>query len=292
MALTQTQIDSYERDGYLVVRDALTPSEMAGLIDAADYFARQALELTEDSDIIELDDAPQNAGGPSLIRRLKSPHTNHEAFAKALAHPGVLDMVEDIIGPDIRWIHSKLNAKQPSGGGIGEWHTDWGYYPHTNDSILEVGIALDPCTEASGCMLVVPGTHTGRAYDHSQKGRFVGGVQPGEFDPADVVAVELQPGDISMHHVRLLHGSDQNHTKQQRRLLLHGYAAADAWPLMARSQPSDWPEWDDQILRGNTTTFARLEQCPVVLPMPDPPPFGLFKLQAQMKKSHFAEAVR
>ena len=140
-------------------------------------------------------------------------------------------------------------------------------------------------------MLVVPGTHTGRAYDHSQNGRFVGGVRPGEFDPADVVPVELQPGDISLHHVRLLHGSGQNHSDQQRRLLLHGYSAADAWPIMARSQPSDWPEWDAQILRGSPTTEARLEACPVVVPLPDPPAFGLFKLQAEMEESHFAEAA-
>ncbi|MCY3661777.1 MAG: phytanoyl-CoA dioxygenase family protein [bacterium] len=291
MALTQTQIDSYERDGYLIVREALTAGELAELVDTCDFFARQALELTGDSDVIELDDARHLADGPPLIRRIKSPHTNHETFAKMLAHPGILDVVEDLIGHDIRWMHSKLNAKQPGGGGIGEWHTDWGYYPHTNDSVLEVGIAIDPCTEASGCMLVVPGTHTGRAYDHSQNGRFVGGVRPGEFDPADVVPVELQPGDISLHHVRLLHGSAQNHTKRQRRLLLHGYTAADAWPIMARSQPSDWPEWDAQILRGSPTTHARLEACPVVVPLPDPPAFGLFKLQAQMEESHFAEAA-
>ncbi|MDE0654378.1 MAG: phytanoyl-CoA dioxygenase family protein [bacterium] len=288
MTLTPAQIESYERDGYLIVRDVLTPSDMAEIRGAADHFARQALDLTEDSDVIELDDSAQLADGPPLIRRLKSPHTNHEAFAKALAHPGILDVVEDLIGHDIRWFHSKLNAKQPGGGGIGEWHTDWGYYPYTNDSVLEVGIAIDPCTEASGCMLVVPGTHTGRAYDHSQNGRFVGGVRPGEFDPDDVVPVEIMPGDISLHHVRLLHASAQNHTTHQRRLLLHGYAAADAWPLMARAQPSDWPEWDDQILRGSPTAYARMEACPVAIPLPDPPAFGLFKLQAQMEESHFS----
>ena len=288
MTLTPAQIESYEREGYLIVRDVFSPAEMAELRDTADFFARQALELTGDSDVIELDDAPHLAGGPPLIRRLKSPHTNHETFAKMLAHPGLLDVVEDLIGPDIRWLHSKLNAKQPGGGGIGEWHTDWGYYPHTNESVLEVGIPIDPSTEASGCMLVVPGSHKGPAYDHSQNGRFVGGVRPGVFDPADAVPVEVMPGDISLHHVRLLHASGPNTSDWQRRLLLHGYTAADAWPIMARSQPSDWPEWDAQILRGSPTTHARLEACPVVIPLPDPPAFGLFKLQAMMEESHFA----
>ena len=292
MALTADQIESYERDGYVVVKDVLTAAEMAELRAAADFFAEQALHLKADSDVIELDDAAHLADGPPLIRRLKSPHTNHEAFGKALAHPDVLDIVEDLIGPDIRWIHTKLNAKHPGGSALAEWHTDWGFYPHTNESVLELGIAIDPSTEASGCMLVVPGSHTGPALDHSQNGRFIGAVQVGAVDPADVVAVEVMPGDVSLHHVRLLHGSGPNRTAHQRRLLLHGYAAVDAWPIMARSQPADWPEWDEQILRGSPSTHARMEACPVVIPMPDPPPFGLYKLQAELDGSHFAEASR
>ena len=144
MALNADQIESYERDGYVVVKDVLTGAEMAELRAAADFFAEQALALTADSPIIELDDAPHLAGGPPLIRRLKSPHTHHAVFANALAHPGLLDIVEDLVGSGIRWIHTKLNAKHPGGSALAEWHADWGYYPHTNDSVLEVGIAIDP----------------------------------------------------------------------------------------------------------------------------------------------------
>ncbi len=288
MTLTPAQIDSYERNGYLVVSDVLTGDEMAELRETADFFAEQARRLTADSHVIELDDSPHLAGEPPLIRRLKSPHSHHETFAAILAHPGLLDIVADLIGADIRWIHTKLNAKHPGGSAQAEWHTDWGYYPHTNDSVLEVGIAIDPSTEASGCMLVVPGSHTGPALDHSQNGRFIGAVPVGAFDPADAVAVELMPGDVSLHHVRLLHGSGPNRTIRQRRLLLHGYAAVDAWPIMARSQPKDWPEWNDQILRGRPAAHARMEPCPVAIPLPDPPPFGLYKLQQQMEVSHFA----
>ena len=83
MALTQTQIEAYERDGYLVVQDALTASEVAELQDAADRFAQQALNLTEDSDVIELDDAPHLAGGPPLIRRIRSSRSDGVSFVSA-----------------------------------------------------------------------------------------------------------------------------------------------------------------------------------------------------------------
>ena len=290
MTLTPGQVEAYRNDGYVVVRNALPKRSVSQLREAADSFAEQASRLAQDTDSIELDDAAALAGGPARIRRIKSPHFHHESFAAMLAHPPLLDKVEALIGPDIRWHHTKLNAKHPCGSGHVEWHTDWGYYPHTNDDLLEVGIALDPSTEASGCLRVVPGSHRGPALSHAENGRFVGAVAPGSFDPQAAVSLELEPGDISIHHVRLLHGSGPNRSRSQRRLLLQGYAAVDAWPLMAQHQPSDWPAWDDRILRGRPSVEARLAPCPVKVPLPVAPALGLYEIQRGLSLSHFAEA--
>ena len=94
----------------------------------------------------------------------------------------------------------------------------------------------------NGCLYVLPGSHVGPALDHTENGIFVGAVPAGSFDSDGVEPLVLEPGDISIHHVRLLHGSGPNRTDGKRRLLLQGYAAADAWPIMAQHQPSDWPE--------------------------------------------------
>ena len=169
MTLTPGQVEAYRNDGYVVVRSALPKRSVFQLREAADSFAEQALRLSGDTDAIELDDAAALAGGPARIRRIKSPHLHHDAFAAMLAHPPLLDMVEALIGPDIRWHHTKLNAKQPCGSGHVEWHTDWGYYPHTNDDLLEISIALDRSTEDSGCLRVVPGSHRGPVLDHTQR---------------------------------------------------------------------------------------------------------------------------
>ena len=72
--------------------------------------------------------------------------------------------------PNIRHHHTKLNNKAPGGGAQVEWHTDWGFYPHTNDDILEVGVAIDPMTIENGSLMVVPGSHKGPAYDHHENG--------------------------------------------------------------------------------------------------------------------------
>lgn len=291
--LTADEVARYERDGYLVRRHAIDPALLADLVAATHAFEAEARGLDlNGSPTIEVDDVASRAAGVTLIRRIKSPHLHHPTFARALAEPALLDLVEPLIGPDIRWHHTKLNAKQPAGSGHVEWHTDWGYYPHTNCDLLEISIALDPSTEANGCLRVLPGSHRGPALDHTENGVFVGAVPPGSFDHDATVALELEPGDISIHHVRLLHGSGRNRTDGPRRLLLQGYAAADTWPLMAQHQPSDWPEWDERILRGSPTPEARLDGSPVRVPLPVIPALGLFDTQRRLSESHFADAAR
>lgn len=288
--LTEEQIRQYKRDGFLVIRGVLPVSSVDLLRSTADEFAVTASSMTESDRVLELDDVAKDSIG-SLIRRIKSPHLHHEVFGQSLHNPVLLDLVEKLIGPNIRWHHTKLNAKQPSGSGHVEWHTDWGYYPHTNADLLEIGIAVDPSTKQNGCLWVLPGSHLGPALDHSENGRFVGAVPPGSFDLDATVPLELEPGDVSIHHVRLLHGSGPNRTESQRRLLLQGYAAVDAWPIMAQHQPSDWPEWDQRILRGSPTTDARSDGSPTKIPLPIANALGLFDTQRQLSVSHFREEL-
>ena len=287
MVLSREEVETYQRDGSLVVRGVLGIQEIAELRAAAEHFENLAQALDASSSVIELDDVASGASGEKRIRRIKSPHLNHDVFAAQLRSPDLLDMVEQLIGPNIRWHHTKLNAKQPGGSGHVEWHTDWGYYPHTNCDLLEIGIAIDPSTIENGCLYVLPGSHEGPAFDHTEQGVFVGAVPVGSFDTELTEPLILEPGDISIHHVRLLHGSGPNRSSSQRRLLLQGYASADAWPIMAQHQPSDWPEWDDRILRGQPTRQARLDRSPVRVPLPVAAALGLFDTQRLMKVSHF-----
>lgn len=289
VALSDDDVDGYRRDGYVVVRSALSTSEIEAMQRATDEFMERARSLDESDDVIELDNG--HSAAEPRIRRIKSPHRHHQAFATSLVHPVLLDLVERLIGPDIRWHHTKLNAKAPGGGRQVEWHTDWGYYPHTNSDLLEIGIALDPITERNGCLRILPGSHLGPVWDHYESDTFVGAVAPGSFDMAATVPIELELGDVSIHHVRVLHGSAPNLSDQPRRLLLQGYAAADAWPLMAPHQPDDWPAWNERIVRGEPTRDARLDGSPVRIPLPLTRALGLFDTQSRMTKSHYEEGA-
>ena len=88
-----------------------------------------------------------------------------------------------LIGTEsIRFNGTKLNMKSGGFGSPVEWHQDWAFYPHSNDDLLAVGVAIDEMSRENGCLMVVPGSHKGRIYDHHQDGHFAGAVTESDFD--------------------------------------------------------------------------------------------------------------
>jgi len=158
--LTQDQIAAYRRDGYVKLEGTLTAEQLAGARAVMDEFVERSRGLSRSDDVIDLED--DHTAERPRIRRLKDPHRASPVFNALLRDEGILDTVAQLIGPDIRMHHTKLNVKPPGGGEAVEWHQDWAFYPATNDDILEVGLLLDDATEANGALLVVPGSVTTR----------------------------------------------------------------------------------------------------------------------------------
>ena len=95
------------------------------------------------------------------MRRIKTPHLWHPAYAAMVRHPNILEVLKRLWGPSIRFDVSKLNLKAAGYGAPVEWHQDWAFYPHTNDDLAAVGIMIDDVDEDNGPLLVIPGTHKG-----------------------------------------------------------------------------------------------------------------------------------
>ena len=271
----------------MIVEDVLSQDEIKELGSITDTFVEKSRNITEHNEDFDLE-AGHSKENPKL-RRIKKPEKQHYVYEKTLSHSGVLDVVEDLIGPNIRTLGGKLNMKAPGGGAQVEWHTDWAFYPHTNDDILEVGIPLDDMEIENGCLMAIPGSHKWEAISHHEDGVFVGAVSENDFKMEDAVPFVLKAGSISLHHVRALHGSAPNMSNRPRRLLLQGYLAADAFPLQSNlSSSEDWNEWNSNILRGEPTNRPRLENVPVVFPQPKPEGAGsIFEIQEKLKKSHY-----
>ena len=198
------------------------------------------------------------------MRRIRDPERHHPAFDDARRHDRLLDALAYLLGPDIRSVAGKLNIKGPGASTVVEWHQDWAYGPRTNDDALTVGVALGGMDHESGCLEVIPCSHSGPVLDHEQAGTFTGTVTDPDFEPNGAVPIELEAGDVSVHHIRTLHGSAPNRSSRPRRLLLFSYAAADAWPLEG---VRDSAAFDSLMVRGSAPRAPRLERVPVQ-PMP------------------------
>ena len=91
----------------------------------------------------------------------------------------IVAILEDLIGPGVRFDTGKLNMKDAAGGAAVEWHQDWAFYPHTNDDLAAVSIFIDDVVADNGPIMVLPGSHTGPVYDHHSGGYFCGAMDPG-----------------------------------------------------------------------------------------------------------------
>jgi phytanoyl-CoA hydroxylase len=285
--LTQEQIAFYHKNGYLGVENVLTAQELAELRRVTDEFVEKSRAVTTHTDVFDLE--PGHTAEHPRLRRLKTPASQHPVYDQILRHQRILDIVAQLVGTNIRTNGNKLNMKSPEFGSPVEWHQDWAFYPHTNDDLLAVGVAMDDMLLENGCLLVIPGSHKGPILDHHQNGVFVGAVADPNFTPEHVVPIELRAGGISIHHVRMLHASAPNVSSRPRRLYLVQYCAVDAWPL---SGVADLKRFNAEILRGDPTIEPRLTPVPVRIPLPPPERLGsIYEMQAQLERSKFASRM-
>ena len=172
-------------------------------------------------------------------------------FDEVLHQPKIKAVLQALLGRAVRLQTTKLNTKAPGGGAAVEWHQDWAFYPHTNDDLLAIGLILADVDEANGPQMVDPGRHKGPTLSHFRDGVFAGAVDPRDplFDFSKAVTLTGRAGSMSIHHVRLLHGSAPNMSDRARLICFYELAAGDAWPLagsstavaaMGQQQVSDW----------------------------------------------------
>ena len=285
--LKREQVDFYRVEGYLIGENILSADEVAEANAIVDDFVERSREVAEQGGYFDLE--PGHTAAQPKVRRLSAPATYHPFFDGLMRDDRVLDMLASLLGPAIRAQGDKLNMKPGDGGSAVEWHQDFAHYPHTNDDLSAVGIALDDATQENGCMMVVPGSHRGSILDHHQDGYFIGAISP-ERDGLDMgaaVPLEMAAGSLSVHHARTLHGSAPNHSGRSRRLLLYQYAAVDAWPL---GGVGDWDAFNERVLRGEPTFEFRLEAMAVRTRLPAGPRAGggIYELQRPLKEKVFA----
>ncbi len=200
--LSPSDIAAYHRSGYLFPVRAFSAGEAAGY--------RASLERHED-----------RAGAPLQGKwRVKS-HLLFTWADRIVHHPTILDAVEDLVGPDILCWTTNFFIKEPASPGFVSWHQDAAYWGLDPDEVVTAWVALSPSNLESGCMKVMPGTHLEAHMPHvdtfATNNMLTRGQEVAvEVDPAKAVDILLEPGQMSLHDIKLVHGSEPNRSDERR----------------------------------------------------------------------------
>ena len=263
--LTQAQRESYFENGYLLLEKVLSDDWIERLRRATDEKIEESRAVTESDAVWDLEDA-HTAENPRL-RRLSSPNDHHPDFWAYASQSVVPEIVADLVGPNVKFHHSKLNFKWARGGEEVRWHQDIQFWPHTNYSPCTVGTYLYDCGPAQGPLMVMPGSHKGELYDqYNEQREWVGCLSPDDeagLDTSRAASLTGPAGSLTIHNCRMLHASKPNQSDHGRPLLLNAYAAADALPYTHNPIPSKYME---TIVRGERARWAHHDPRPCLLP--------------------------
>ncbi|BBK42074.1 syringomycin biosynthesis enzyme [Allostella vacuolata] len=194
--LTEQEVAAYRRDGILFPIRVFPEAEMAS-------YRGQLAELEA------------HDGGTLSRRTNQKPHLLVPWLADLVRHPAVLDAVEDVLGPDILCWGSGFFSKRPGDGTFVSWHQDATYWGLSESDVLTAWIAFSPSTPANGCMRVIPRTHESDQLPHADTFAADNLLSRGQeiavkVDESAAVDVVLAPGEMSLHHVKIVHGSERN----------------------------------------------------------------------------------
>lgn len=290
--LTQTQIDHYNRTGYLILEARVPGTVMDEIRAEIVRLTDLARGMHASDDVIDLEDSHRPHA--PRVRRVKRPDKHSAPISNLMYSDHVLAPVRDLIGPNVRLQTTKLNMKSAGFGAAVEWHQDWAFYPYTNDDVLAVGLIIDDMGPENGPLMVFPGTHRQGVFDHHNDGVFCGAIDlaAAGLKMTDAVPLMGPAGSISIHHARLVHGSALNESTQDRRIIFYEMMAADAFPIGGgRGLFDDWAEFESRMICGTPTLEPRLVPCPVRAAFPEPGKVGsIYEMQKAMGARSFAVA--
>lgn len=196
---TKALAESYNRDGYV---------SGVPIIDAGEAAVHRAQM-----------EAAERQLGQSLHYKSKA-HTILTSAYELATHPTVLDAVEAILGPDILIFNVTYIIKEPQSTSHVSWHQDLTYWGLSHDDQVSMWLALSPATELSGCMRMVPGSHTKGVFEHhatqDDSNVLLQGQTVKDVAEDQAVMCPLAPGEASFHHGWVLHASMPNHSDDRR----------------------------------------------------------------------------
>ena len=239
--LSQEQVSFFNTNGYLVVEDAVDTALLEQL--RADFAAW-----------VEESKSHSEPYGSTINDR---PRFDVEA--------GHSVEVVELIGPNVKFHHSKINSKLPGAKTVVKWHQDFPFTPHSNDDVITALLMVDDVTEENGPLEVVPGSHTGEIHSLWHNDKFTGAIDDAVAEDCqrESVVCKGRAGSVCLMHTRLLHGSAPNLSQDPRTLFICVYSAEDAVPYSPNPMPN---KHEGMVVGGERTNRVRSIPYQITLP--------------------------
>ena len=238
--LSQQQIDQYRDNGFVAPVDVISEDE------AAD--CERQLQAAEAEYPEQLNAENRN-----------NAHLAFKFLDELTHHPIILDAVEDLIGTDFSLWGSVLFIKEPQSRHFVSWHQDATYMGITPHNVVTPWIALTESNRETGCMSMIPGSHQDSIHSHQETFHedniLTRGQEILDVDDSTAVDLILKPGQMSLHHAKVIHGSQPNRS-QRRRV---GFAMQAYMPAGARQTLGDnyWLPIRGNCLQPDFVTLKR-----------------------------------
>ncbi len=248
MSLTAAQFEQYQREGYVVLEDLLSPEQVGRVKTRLREYVTGEREETAFSRMLEPAVESGAVGfdaegepvrkfeGVGMVRE-------DEVFRDLAFDESILEVVRRLQGPNLKLLRSAAMLKPPQVGSEKKFHQDAAYYPiHPMDHVT-VWIALDDATTENGCMQVVPGGHTDGLLRHEEL-EYETDITLAERDYGedDTVALPMEAGSVLFQHCLLPHYTAENTTDDWRRAFILAYMRG-----RSRFTEENPPEWVDSL---------------------------------------------
>jgi len=234
-------IRQYRDEGYAIIRNVFSAREIAEISAAAEDVYQKGQFLAQSWRHQNLYfEVFTDKGIGTTTRQVQWVAWCNELLADIRIDKRYLEILEPLIGNNLKQLGNQVHWKRPGARMVGfRYHQDARFrtppeaFRALNESFVQTGLAIDPHVIENGALKVFPGSHKLGYLGLSEDGYLMTGgpeadtLAKANLDPAKVVDVVMQPGDMTLWHPLTVHGSGPNISDMDRRIYINGYARAE-----------------------------------------------------------------
>ena len=269
-ALTPEQIDRFWSTGVVTMPEAVTAAQLDRLrAQFAAWVEESRAQSASYGKAVDgrprFDLQPGHSTEHPQLRRVQAPADVSDIYLEVMSQSRMVDAVADLIGPDVKHHHNKINSKLPGSATEVKWHQDFPFTPHTNTDLVTALLMIDDVTEENGPLEVAPGSHKGPLHSLWHGGQFTGAMAP-DVEAAfkrQAIMCKGRAGSVCLMHTCVAHGSTPNQSSRPRTLYICVYSAADALQITPNPVPN---RHEGLIVRGQDPRSIRSCEFSVEIP--------------------------